>query len=344
MKRKISLPLGDSIYQTDHCQGSTAAVTVQNPSVRNWILCHCLMLQCTRKFLSGYTTPQVHIRNSKINENPYIERRNFSVQFLLNCLTKVIKNLLNEGYYVHFYGADDYYLEGKSWYRQRHFVHDGLICGYDENDKTYEIFAYDANWVYTRFRVKQSSVVKAIHRAAADTGEYGGLIGIRASKWPAYFHVSDAVALLKEYGNADLQKYPPEGEGLVEGIAVQEYLKWYLERIRDGQIPYERIDKRIFRLLWEHKKCVLECLRNIEQTLGMGCIPRENVLPSAAYGEIVQQADLIRMIYARYSIKREDKLLDFINGKLMYLKDREQSILSSAVQQAESILRMKEEK
>ena len=50
------------------------------------------------------------------------------------------------------------------------------------------------------------------------------------------------------------------------------------------------------------------------------------------------------MIYARYSIKREDKLLDFINGKLMYLKDREQSILSSAVQQAESILRMKEEK
>lgn len=342
MKKKVSLPLGDNVYQTYHCQGSTAAVTERNPSVRNWILCHCLMLQCTRKFLSGYTTPQVHIRNSKINENPYIERKNLSVQFLMNSLTRVIKNLLNEGYYVHFYGADDYYMEGKTWYRQRHFSHDGLICGYDENDKTYEIYAYDASWVYTRFRVKQSSLVKAVHRSAADTGEYGGLIGIKASKWPAYFHASEAVAQLREY--IGLDKDPPEGEALVEGIVVQDYLKMYLERIRDGRIPYERMDKRIFRLVWEHKKCVLECLQNIEQILGMGCIPGESVLPSAAYREIVQQADLIRMIYARYSLKREDKLLEFMEDRLTALKEQEQSILNSAVEQAESILRMKEEK
>ncbi len=344
MKKIVSLPLGESIYRTYHCQGSTAAVTVKNPSIRNWILCNCLMLQCSRKFLSGYTTPLVHIRNSKIDQNPYIEKKIFDVQFFLNGLTYVIKNLLDAGYYVHFYGADDYFIEGKSWYRQRHFIHDGLICGYDENDKTYEIFAYDIKWIYTRFRVKQRSVAKAIRYAASSTGKYGGLIGIRASKWQAYFHVSDAIKLLKEYTEADLQKYPPEGEELVEGIVVQDYLAMYLQKIKNCQIPYERMDKRIFRLVWEHKKCVLECLRNIEQILGMNGTKKADVLPSERYRGIVEQAELTHMMYARYSIKREDKLLDSISEKLMLIRKEEQHILENVIERTEKILAAKETK
>ena len=58
----------------------------------------------------------------------------------------LIRSLIDNGYYVAFGGVDDYYMEGKSWYQEKHFDHDGLIVGYDQNDKTYTIYAYDQNW------------------------------------------------------------------------------------------------------------------------------------------------------------------------------------------------------
>ncbi len=63
--------------------------------------------------------------------------------------------MLENGYYVLFHGVDDYYVKGKSWYKEKHFGHDGLICGVDNETKEYIIAAYDKQWIYRTFKTPQ---------------------------------------------------------------------------------------------------------------------------------------------------------------------------------------------
>ena len=82
------------------------------------------------------------------------------MRFLQEHVHELICKLIDNGYYVNFDGVDDYYLENKSWYQRRHFCHDGLIYGYDEAQKTYDVYAYDSNWSYRGFKICQDSFVK----------------------------------------------------------------------------------------------------------------------------------------------------------------------------------------
>ena len=89
----------------------------------------------------------------------------------------------------------------------------------------------------------------------------------------------------------------------------------------DGSIPYEKLDRRIFRLIWEHKKVMLERIERIENAL--------SVEPSIsqAYREVIREADTCRMLYAAHHIKRRDSSLPIIQKKLLALKAREQTLL-----------------
>ena len=79
------------------------------------------------------------------------------MQFMKGYIHPLIRNLLDAGYYVCFVGVDDYYVKGKSWYKERHVNHDGAICGYNQEDKTYCLYSYDSNWVYRKFWTTQKN-------------------------------------------------------------------------------------------------------------------------------------------------------------------------------------------
>ena len=61
-KKKIELPLVEPLYSTYHYQGPGTATLVNNPSIRNWYLNQVMILTCTRKFLNGFTTPQIRMQ------------------------------------------------------------------------------------------------------------------------------------------------------------------------------------------------------------------------------------------------------------------------------------------
>ena len=123
-----------------------------------------------------------------------------------------------------------------------------------------------------------------------------------------------------------MEKYPETTPGVVSGIVVHEYLAKYLDMLYDGAIPYEKIDRRIFRLIWEHKKTMLESIRNIEKALSLD----DSV--SAEYEKIAKEADTVRMLYASHIMKRRDGLLPIIKNKLLSLEKEEQDILEKLLQ------------
>ena len=322
MNKHVELALVDPVYSTYHFQGPATAIAVNNPSARNWYLNRVMNLCCNRKFLNGFTTPEISVLQSGWTDNPYIDKRWMNTQFIDGYINPIIRKMLDNGFYVAFLGIDDYYVKGKSWYKERHFVHDGLICGYDQTDKAYCIYAYDSNWIYRKFWTPQKAF-NAGRVAMLKQGIFSGICGIKMKDDIIDFSSETAYNKLLEYLDSNLEKYPFDGEGKVYGIVVHAYVAEYVMRLYRGKIPYERMDRRVFRLIWEHKKVMLERIIMIEQTLGLG-----NKF-SEKYNPIVEEANTMRMLYAAHHIKRRDSILPSISKKLIGLMVNERELLTS---------------
>ena len=328
MGKRVELPILEPLYNTYQYQTPGTAVLTDNPSIRNWYLSQVFVINCSRKFLSGFTTPQLSIHLSEFQHNPYLDRKNFLMKDIRGCINRVIKNLLNDGYYVYFMGVDDYYIEGKTFYKEKHFEHDGLICGYDDTDKTFCMFAYDSNWVCRKFSTPQKAFNKgAVEMLKKNYVSY--MYAIKPEKTLVEFSTQTALKILVEdYLDSDLKKYPEEGEGLIYGLVVHDYIEKYIDKLIDGSIPYERTDRRIFRLIWEHKKVLLECIENIEKQLNL------SKKISAKYEEVVREANNMHMLYAAHILKRKDSILPILKSKIKNLKLKEEKLLRELVKTA----------
>ena len=74
-KKKVELPLIEPMYSTYHHQGIATAIMANNPSISNWYLNQVMILTCTRKFLTGFTTPEIGIVESSWGLNPYYRKK-----------------------------------------------------------------------------------------------------------------------------------------------------------------------------------------------------------------------------------------------------------------------------
>lgn len=320
MDKFVELPLIEPMYSTYHYQGMATATIGSNLSIRNWCLNEAMNLQCTRDFLKGVSTPHVTVYESGWTENPYLEKRVYSMQFIKGYINVIIRALLNHGYYVVFGGVDDYYVQGKTLYKERHRVHDGLICGYNQEDKTYCMYAYDSNWVYRKFWTPQKCF-NAGRVAMQKKGEYGNICGLKPLSDNVEFSPETVYKNLLSYLDSSFEKYPKDKEGDVFGIIVHAYIVEYINKLMDGSIPYEKLDYRVFRVIWEHKKIMYERIVTLEEALHL------DHTCSAQYQRLVTETDTMRMLYASHQMKRRDSVLPVIKKKLLTVMESEKRIL-----------------
>ena len=322
MKKKVDLPLLEPLYSTYQFEGPATAILANNPSIRNWYLSHAVTLACSSAFLHGRTTPDVTAVGSSWTDKPFLETVQYSMQFLKGHVHYVIHNLLDQGYYVCFSDIDDYYVEGKSFYHERHFSHDGCICGYDRTDQTYCIYSYDKTWVYRKFWTSQKSFEKG-RRAQFDKGIFGCIWGIKPKNDPIAFYPHAALEKICGYVNSTMEMYPDVSDDMIYGTVVHDYISKYIDKLYEGSIPYERMDWRVFRVIWEHKKVMLERIERIEAELSL------DHSVSDAYRAVVREADNCRMLYAAHHMKQRNTSLPIIQKKLMSLKAQEKELLET---------------
>lgn len=325
MNKHVELPLIEPLYKTYHSQGAATAIIGNNPTIRNWYLNHVMNLSCNRKFLDGFTSPEIKIKNSSWKFSPCLNRIWISTQYTKGYINPIIRELLDDGYYVNFRGVDDYYVKGKTWYKERHFSHDGLICGYDQNDKSYCIYAYDSNWIYNKFWISQKDF-NAGRIAMRKRGIFTNMCALKPKEDKIDFLPETACLNIKGYLDPNFEKDPDDNEERVYGIVVHEYIAEYVSKLYNGDIPYERMDRRVFRLIWEHKKVMFERIELIEQNMGM------NNEISTKYKNLVSEADTIRMLYASHHMKRRDSVLPIIKKKLLNLMNNERKLLTLLIE------------
>jgi len=327
MNEKIILPIYEPIYSTYHYQICGSAIISNNQSIRNWYLNNTAILRCNREFMGKFSSPGICIKNSSFMCNPYIEKIILPLKYIPD-LKNTIISLLLEGYYVFYDGIDDYYVEGKTWYGVRHFIHDGLIFGYDYANSKYHIYSYDKNWVLRSFETPSKGLALG-KNASFKKGTFGKLYGIK----PKFKQVDIDIAQIKheiaEHLDSSWNKYPAHIIDYAFGTVVHEYMALYLYKLIVGAVSYENMDWRIFRVLWEHKKIMLERISAVENELSI-----DNSI-SEEYKSILKTADTMRMLYASHHMKRRDSLLSTIYKMLLELNEKEKSILNDFLNKIE---------
>lgn len=321
MKKQVKLPLSKPVYSTYHYQGSGSVILYDNPSIRNWFLNQKMLLCCNKRFLEDAALmPEITVNETSYTDNPFLECVQIPMKHLGGYVHPVIRNMIDDGFYIVFSDIDDFYVEGKSWYHTKHYPNDGLIFGYDQERKIYNIYAYDQSFHYRAFDTPQKSFEKG-RLAQCRKNCPGNIYALK----PKMDLVSlDPIMIydrIKEYLGLRSQEIASRKEDYVYGAVVQDYIRLYLGELADSSIPYERIDWLIFRMLWEHKKIMLERLIAVENTL------RLDHDISSQYAKLILLTDDLQKSYAAFYAKRDNSILSYIQGKLYELRTLESNLL-----------------
>lgn len=330
MKKSKQLPIVVPRFSTYHYQLASGIPAAANPGLDNWFINNCVSLRCGRRFLDGFTTPEVNIEASDMKSMPYMEKVMVSGKFLDGKTAHdIICRMIDRDYYVYYDGVDDKPIKGKTFYGMWHFRHDGIICGYDDAEKTYTVAAYDSRWVCRPFKIRQSHFERG-RKFYADRDLAGSFIALKADPDIIELDVPGITEKLREYLRSDITVYPESGRETVYGSAVHQYLAMYLDRLHDGRIPYGRKDKRILRVIWEHKKCMLQRLERMSLAPG-----QETSDAVKEYRRVVNIADNARLCYAKYVMKEDKSLLNTVRDKLLKVWKLEREILTRFLSETE---------
>ena len=315
---KTCLSYRDPLFATYHYLASHGVVAQENPTGIRWFFNHAVGLSCSGAFQKGYSSPKLSVFPYGVLADGNLDTYIVNICFSPEDSLKIIKRMIDAGYYVLFDHVDDYYLDGKSFFGERHFYHDGLILGYDEGADTFVLAAYDIGWNYGVWETPMPSFLKGVLSAASE-GEHPRLVAARSKPDPVALDLPRIADAFRTYLGAE--PFSEENQEMISGISVHDALIRYLELLDAGEIPHEKMDWRIMRLLWEQKKCVLGCLEDIEKTL-----LQETTL-SCAYRSITEMSNLLRIQYALYHRKQQKNLVPVMSEKLKKIKENEAILL-----------------
>ena len=320
MAKKVQLHTQLSTFSTYHTQGAVGILIMQNSTIYNWLFNYTVSMECTKRFLKGYSSPELLIPNSTLYTIQGIEDWWMPCKFFEGHVHGIIRNAIDKGYYVAFSHVDDYYIPNKTWYKEKHFAHDGLICGYDQEKKTYSIFAYDKNWVYRVFEIPQESFLKGM-RSGMNMGFDPNIRAFRAKKDIFKLDPEAIYKNIKEYLMNNLENNPVDTDEKVKGSAVHDYLYMYLDMLSKGEIKAEYADRRILRFVWEHKKCMLDRIHAVENYY------HANHKLSESYKNVVSKSDKARLLYAMFITSNKKEILESVKKLLKDFYEEERKIL-----------------
>ena len=331
MSKSKQLPFFVPDFASFHDTAIAELAYAEKPHAKMQLLNQRTELVCDRDFLTGFSSPKISIADANLYTFPYMHRHCVSMIYALPFYKEIIRKMIDTGSYIYMCGMDDYYFPGKSWFHEKHRLHDGIICGYDDSDNTFSLATYDKDWVFRHIRIPQESFVDSVN-SALEMGGTARLTAVVIKDKEITLDILGILAKIKDYLASDLQKYPTDGSGIVKGLAVHDYLNIYFDKLLDESISHEKMDWRVLRNIWEYRVVMLKRLRAVEEEMQI------DFSISTAYGDLVQETDRLRMLYALYHRKKKDALLLAVKNGLLELIAKEKSLLEQFVQKVEEAI------
>lgn len=324
---KINLPVKMPLFTTFHNIASAGIVAKNNPMSDIWYYNNVIQWRCIEP-TDQYSKLDLAVCRGSIWDIPFIDKTETNFRFIHKYIIEIIEEMIAENCYVLFSGVDDYFIENKTNYQKKHFSHDGLITGVDSEHRMLAMVAYDKNGIYRAFETSYDGFIKGVEYLCED-GEYGNLTTAELnSRTQCILDISSIKKELKLYldGYVEYGSFTNIPITVVYGFPVYDSIILYIDRFLDGSLKIERLDQRIFRLLYEHKNCMWLRIRCIESDLGLGD------KYSKLYSEVLDFSKKVKMLAIKIKVSHQINLLDRIREMIIELKNKEYFTLNNFIQ------------
>jgi len=309
----------------------------------DWYYCNYIQLRCLKDFDTQLDVPlDFYIGINKGDTNYYsinpflytqtLKRETLSllegniVQFLIKCIDlNLYVDLMME----------EYYIPNRASYKKRRFTHDNLIYGYNSNEKTFDIIGYDISRRYNPSKVSFTDLELAFH--SIQISHWGQYVHLYNKEEFLYgppserykFSITNVISSLSEYINSfdssiSYKSYWYPSEQFAYGIEVYAYLSNNI--IKSKQ---HAIDIRPIHILWEHKVCMLNRIKFINQ-LGYFSQSQYEYFYNA-FESLANVMLVTRNLQLKYSFTFDEKIITTIIVNLDYVKNKEQDIISELI-------------
>lgn len=247
----------------------------------------------------------------------------FSVDnFLSNSLSSFWRERIDQGNYLLLHMVDEYYLPYTRSYRDRHFIHDTYIYGYE--DDYFWIMAYTERKL-KKIKVSSSDMVQSV----LSSKEYKKEVcfwSLRPNKSiKVEINYKKIRQNLYEYLGINcsslesMENYRP---GYVYGNKIYDVLINCLIKFMESSENLISLDVRPLRLLWEHKR-IIYC--RIELIIAKYDLPPDVL---SDFKNLVCLSKQIFMLCLKYNVTLKKDILERMIGKIKELKIGEEMLLS----------------
>ena len=248
---------------------------------------------------------------------PYIERQSMGRIFIDRYWKKVssfLRECIDNGYYVYI-TIDVFYVDGYHDFQKEHGEHPILIFGYDSTDNTFWTADNFFNGQYATRKIEAEQIEKGYHIFAFyDRDAY--MDGVTLFKYKnrnqfwnwKHDYVFDKKFMknsvmcfinsvgLNDYGIIGIEQW--KGTTLVYGRNCYEGINVYLDCM-----PY--YDGRLFYVLWEHKKTMVD---RIEYMTLNKLIEADNQM-CQIFKTIEHKANVIGKLWIKYGVTKNPEVL-----------------------------------
>ena len=253
-----------------------------------------------------------------------------------------LSDRINADYYVQLH-VDEFHIPRRRAHGRTRFVHEVLVYGYDDARQAFDIVGYDERGVYAASRVEYAEMERAFDGAAAAAADAGSA-NFPSKLWLAkyiegaryHFDRQGVVELLRDYLRASntserlrLLDNPAGGDAYlgirrkvskVYGLEVYPMLHRYMDTLvgpgqPDSPIPW--------RILWEHKKCMLLRIQYMEV--------REYLDPACGLSDesrrLADSAQTLRLMMLKFTMRPSARLMARARSRLHAIEEREVAML-----------------
>ena len=336
---KRVLNLNEKPYTTTYLFMATRIAIMQEYEVaREYLMCH---------MMNFYICPEDEDMNFiyfdfDINRFLDVKEESFSDIEGINIIN-YIREKIDEGIFINIH-LDEYYLSCKEIYQKKHFVHENLVYGYDDNSEEIYIYGIDNNHRYSKIKVKYTEVMEGFER-----GKYYAFCGakylIDKYPWPITLF---CLKLDKSDEEMDVKRFKDNLSDYILGNGLkneERNMLWGSDAnsfvIKEMKLGNKKniIDFKTFQLISEHKDIVFNaCKYLIEKQKGTEKDLKDLSGFLEKYKQVKKDFFLIKVEYMRLLIN-EGKFnnMDYIVSDT---KNQEKivSMLESAVNKEKEVV------
>lgn len=223
------------------------------------------------------------------------------------------KEMLEKGVYITG-GYDEFFIPGKSPYQKRHFNHDYVIFGYDE-ERVFKSAAYMADRSYRFYDITYEDYHNSIAKS-----EYNFYVCYRKID-KSYVPKVDIVHIQKKLENYLLSReddYASNRQAYF-GMEAWEKFREYVQEIGDGWL-----DNRYARLYMEHRNIMVNRMRKLNEKGFLN----DCSLAEEYHRNVYLPAQAVHHLFIKYNLTRDHKVRQRILGTIQKTNETEERIIS----------------